>query len=274
MSFKTILTIIQDNEGAERVCGCACAIAERFGAHLIGLHAETLPVPYVSAIGFPDTELIEATAEANRERTQEIAAIFTKATSDAGVDAEWQSLESFSSDPTHAGIAVARCSDLVIASQAAPEGPAPDIGALLFDAGRPVLVLPHDAPCLSSFRCVIVAWNGSREAARAAFDALPFIIEAERTEILCIDPADADGAAAPGADIAAALARHGADVTVHTEESAGRSADQVIVDRLAATGADLVVLGAYSHSWLRELIFGGVTRTAVQSMPVTTFLSR
>ena len=273
MSFKTILTIIQDNDGAERVCGCACAIAERFGAHLIGLHAETLPVPYVSAMGFPDTELIEATAEANRERTREIEAIFTRAAGDAAVDAEWQSLESFSIDPTHASISVARCSDLVIASQAA-KGSAPDIGALLFEAGRPVLVLPHDAPCLSSFRRVIVAWNGSREAARAAFDALPFIIEAERTEILCIDPADSDGAATPGADIAAALSRHGAEITVHTEESAGRAADRVITDRLAATGADLVVLGAYSHSWLRELIFGGVTRSAVKSMPVTTFLSR
>ena len=70
------------------------------------------------------------------------------------------------------------------------------------------------------------------------------------------------------------LERHGANVTVHTEASGGLAIDDVIRSRLAATGADLLVLGAYSHSWLRELLFGGVTRTVLQSMPVTAFLSR
>ena len=137
-----------------------------------------------------------------------------------------------------------------------------------------MLVTPHDAPCISTFRRVIVAWNGSREAARAAFDALPFILEADSTEILLIDPPETPDTAETGADIAAALARHGAQVTVHTEASDGRATDDVIRDRLAATGADLLVLGAYSHSWFRELLFGGVTRTVLQSMPVTAFLSR
>ena len=126
----------------------------------------------------------------------------------------------------------------------------------------------------SSFRRVIIAWNGSREAARAAFDALPFILEAVGTEILLIDPPDSDDPAQAGADIAAALARHGAEVSVHAEHSRGLSTDAVIRNRLAATGADLLVLGAYSHSWLRELLFGGVTRTVLQSMPITAFLSR
>ena len=79
---------------------------------------------------------------------------------------------------------------------------------------------------------------------------------------------------AGGAEIAAALARHGATVAVAMEESDGRSVDDVIQDRVAATGADLLVMGAYSHSWLRELLFGGITRTVLQSMPVATFMSR
>lgn len=273
MPFKTVLAIIQDDDGAERVSGSACAIAERFDAHLIGLHAETLPMPHVSVMGFPDTELLQAASEANRERTDAIRKVFAQAAADAGIDHEWQSLEGFSGDPALAGLGLARCSDLIVAAQAAPEGASADIGGLLYDAGRPVLVMPHEAPCLASFRRVVVAWNGSREAARAAFDAIPFIVEADRTEILCIDPENGDGSAS-GAGIAAALARHGAVVTVHAEETRGRSVDEAMIDRLAATGADLLVLGAYSHSWLRERLFGGVTRSAVASMPVTTFLSR
>ena len=274
MPFKTILAIVQGNEDAERVSDCAGALAARFEAHLIGLHAEALPIPYTSTIGFPDAEFIQASTEVNQERARKLEALFTQRTADAGVSAEWRSLESFSGDSAHSGIASARSCDLVIAAQAGPDGASPDVDALLYDAGRPVLVTPHDAPCLTSFRRVIVAWNGSRESARAAFDALPFILEAESTEILLIDPPETPDAAEAGADIAAALARHGAQVTVHTEASGGLATDDVIRNRVAATGADLLVLGAYSHSWFRELLFGGVTRTVLQSMPVTAFLSR
>jgi nucleotide-binding universal stress UspA family protein len=274
MPFKTILAIIQGVEDAERVSDCAGALAARYEAHLIGLHAEALPVPYTSAIGFPDAEFIQASVEVNEERSKKIEAIFRQRTAAAGVTAEWRSLESFSGDSAHSGVASARSCDLVVAAQAGSDGASPDVDALLYDAGRPVLVTPHDAPCLASFRRVIVAWNGSREAARAAFDALPFILEAEGTEILVVDPPEGQAAAEAGADIAAALERHGANVTVHTEASHGAATDDVIRERIAATGADLLVLGAYSHSWLKELLFGGVTRTVLQTMPVTAFLSR
>jgi nucleotide-binding universal stress UspA family protein len=274
MPFKTILAIVQSVEDAERVSDCAGALAARFEAHLVGLHAEALPVPYTSTIGFPDAEFIQATTEINEERTKKIEAIFRKHTADAGISAEWRSLESFSGDSAHSGVASARSCDLVVASQGGPDGASPDIDALLYEAGRPVLVTPRDAPCLASFRRVIIAWNGSREASRATFDALPFLLEAESAEILLIDPPDSPAAVEAGADIAAALERHGANVTVHSEASSGRATDDVIRSRLAATGADLLVLGAYSHSWLKQLLFGGVTRTVLNDMPVTAFLSR
>lgn len=274
MPFKTILAIIQSAEDAERVSDCAGALAARHESYLIGLHAEALPIPYTSTIGFPDAEFIQASTEVNQERSKKIEAIFRQHTAKAGITAEWRSLESFSGDSAHSGIASARSCDLVVAAQAGSDGASPDVDALLYDAGRPVLVTPHDAPCLASFRRVIVAWNGSREASRATFDALPFILEAESTEILIIDPPESPNAVEAGADIAVALERHGASVTVHTEASGGLATDDVIRNRVAATGADLLVLGAYSHSWLRELLFGGVTRTVLQSMPVTAFLSR
>ncbi|TIM36471.1 MAG: universal stress protein, partial [Mesorhizobium sp.] len=167
--------------------------------------------------------------------------------------------------------------DLIIAAQRESGGdPSADVDTLVYDAGRPVLVVPHSGPLVTSFKHVLLAWNGSKEAARAAFDALPFIIEAEKTDIVVIDPPDTLDAApeAAGAEIAAALSRHGATVSVSVLQSGGHSVDDVIQTRIAETGADLLVLGAYSHSWLRQLLFGGVTRTVLRTVPVAAFLSR
>lgn len=277
MRFKTIVAILQNEQDAERVLDCAIPLATRFQSHLIGIHAEALPVPYTSATGFPDTEFLQVSAEMSRERADKLEATFLKHIENSGLSFEWRSLESFSGDSALTGISSVRTADLIIAAQRESGGdPSADVDTLVYDAGRPVLVVPHSGPLVTSFKHVLLAWNGSKEAARAAFDALPFIIEAEKTDILVIDPPETldDSPEAAGAEIASALARHGATVSVSVLKSEGISVDDVIQTRIAETGADLLVLGAYSHSWLRQLLFGGVTRTVLRTVPVAAFLSR
>ncbi|PSJ64021.1 universal stress protein [Pseudaminobacter soli (ex Li et al. 2025)] len=280
MSFKTIVAIIQSKDDAERVLDCALPLAARYDSHLIGVHAEALPVAYTSAVGFPDTEFLQTTAELNKERADALQAMFRGRLRGAGLSFEWRSLESFSGDSAHSGISSARCADLVIAAQRNPHAESTataDVDALLFESGRPVLIVPHAGPAHDgSFRRVLLAWNGSREAARAAFDALPLMLEAEHTEVFVIDPPEdvEQDAEASGAEIATALSRHGVNVSVVAESSRGRSVDHILQARIAGTDTDLLVLGAYSHSWLRQLLFGGITRTVLQSMPVATFMSR
>lgn len=277
MRFKTIVAILQNEQDAERVLDCAIPLAERFQSHLIGIHAEALPVPYTSATGFPDTEFLQVSADMSRERADKLQAVFLRHIENSGLSFEWRSLESFSGDSALTGISSVRTADLIIAAQRESGGdPSADVDTLVYDAGRPVLVVPHSGPLATSFKHVLLAWNGSKEAARAAFDALPFIIEAEKTEILVIDPPDTldESSEAAGAEIAAALSRHGATVSVSVLKSGGISVDDVIQTRIMETGADLLVLGAYSHSWLRQLLFGGVTRTVLRTVPVAAFLSR
>ncbi|MER8431139.1 universal stress protein [Mesorhizobium caraganae] len=277
MRFKTIVAILQNEQDAERVLDCAIPLAERFESHLIGIHAEALPVPYTSATGFPDTEFLQVSADMNRERAEKLQALFLGRIEKTGLSFEWRSLESFSGDSALTGISSVRAADLIIAAQRETGGdPSADVDTLVYDAGRPVLVVPHEGPLVTTFKHVLLAWNGSKEAARAAFDALPFIIEAEKTDILVIDPPDTldDNPEAAGAEIAAALSRHGATVSVSVQQSGNASIDDVIQTRIAETGADLLVLGAYSHSWLRQLLFGGVTRTVLRTVPVAAFLSR
>ena len=277
MRFKTIVAILQNEEDAERVLECAIPLADKFESHLIGIHAEALPVPYTSATGFPDTEFLQVSAEMSKERAEKLQAVFLRHVEDSGLSFEWRSLESFSGDSALTGISTVRTADLIIAAQRESGGdPSADVDTLVYDAGRPVLVVPHSGPLVTSFKHVLLAWNGSKEAARAAFDALPFIIEAEKTDVVVIDPPDTldEAPEAAGAEIAAALSRHGANVSVSVLESGGLSVDDVIQTRVAETGADLLVLGAYSHSWLRQLLFGGVTRTVLRTVPVAAFLSR
>ena len=98
---------------------------------------------------------------------------------------EWRAVESFSGDSAVAARAAARTADLVVASEADPDESvrAADLDALLYETGRPVLLVPLSGMKEGPFRKVLVAWNGTREAARAAFDALPFIMEADETTV-------------------------------------------------------------------------------------------
>ncbi len=279
MTFKTIVAIIQGEKDEDRLLDCVLPIAVHFGSHLIGVHAEAMAAAYTSPMGFPDAEYIQVSNDRNEQRAKELGHRYVSRCEAQGVSAQWRSLESFSGDSALSSVSSARCADLVVAVQSNPHSDtisSANLESLLFEAGRPVLFIPFAAPVTGTFAKILIAWNGSREAARAVFDALPFIVEASQIEILVVDP-DEDGdldSEAAGSEIAASLARHGVEATVINKRSAGLAVGAVIENYAAEAVPDLIVMGAYSHSWLREFLFGGVTRTLLQSMPVPTFMSR
>lgn len=277
MSYKTLLAVIQNKGDIERVLDHAVPLALRLQSHVVGIHAEPMALPYTTAIGFPDAEFMQATSEATKERAIELEKVFAART--AGISAEWRTMESLSGDSALCALASARAADLVIAAQTDPSessAQTANVDHLLFETGRPALFVPYAGPVATTFARVLVAWNGTRESSRAVFDALPFILEAEQTEILTIDAPDSGGdlPESSGADIAAALVRHGANVIVTNESSDGLGVSAVIENRAVEINADLLVMGAYGHSRLREFLFGGVTREVLKSMPVATFMSR
>lgn len=280
MSYKTVVMLMQGVEDAAKVLDCAIPFASRFSSHLIGVHAEPLPVSFTATpMGFPDAAIVQATTEASVERVTILQERFVERAKAAGLSFEWRAMENISGDTAHSAIGVARTADLIIAMQPNPDRasePTSDVESLLFEAGRPVLLAPHGGSSSNSCRHIMVAWNGSREAARAAFDALPLICEAETTEIFVVDALEESGMATAQSadDLAAALARHGVRASVSHARFEGHSVETVIANHVAETRADLLVLGAYSHSWLREFLFGGVTRHILKSMPVATFTSR
>lgn len=278
--MRTILAVLRSREDAERVLDRALPLAETFSSHVIGFHCEALPGAYSTPVGFPATDFYEADMAAADERTAAIKSIFDDRTRKSGVSSEFRSTETFAGDSAVSALSSAYTSDVVIAGQVDPDTVRTDVAdleTLLFDSGRPVIIVPYAAPKPKPrISRILVGWDGSREAARATFDALPLIMKADQTEIFTVDPRETGEQSAPmaGAEIAAALARHGAEVTVETQRSGGLEAGVVIENRLSDTQADLLVLGAFSHSRLRERLFGGVTRTILSSMPALTLMSR
>ena len=142
-------------------------------------------------------------------------------------------------------------------------------GALLMEVGRPVLVAPPGIERLAAKR-VVVAWKDTREARRAVHDALPFLTRADEVLVAVVGPdADREGAE----DVAAYLSDHSVAVTTHLLRSPEVSAADEILRFAGREEADLVVMGAYGHSRLREWIFGGATRDVLQTTPVCCLMS-
>lgn len=279
MTYKTILAILQGEGDTQRVLECAVPLASRCDAHLIGLHAEPLPVSYAAPAAFPDAALFVSSTEVNAERAAEIEKTFEERATAEGISHEWRGMESYSGDSGLSGYDSARTADLVIAQQQDPDAPygsSADVESLLFESGRPVLLIPYATHCEAKFERILVAWNGSREACRAVFDALPLLVAAKSVEVITVDAPDngQQNAAYAGAEIAASLARHGVNVTTYSPPSGGVSGAAIIENRVADTSADLLVMGAYSQSRLKEFFFGGVTRSVLQSMTCAVLMSR
>jgi nucleotide-binding universal stress UspA family protein len=137
-----------------------------------------------------------------------------------------------------------------------------------------VIVVPFIRAAATIGERVLVAWDGGREAARAVNDALPILERAKSVTVLSVNPASEDGSRRePGADISLHLARHGVKVEAQRRITTEISAGDAILNEIASKGSDLLVMGAYGHSRLRELVLGGVTRQILGSMTVPVLMS-
>ena len=174
----------------------------------------------------------------------------------------------------------ARHADLAILGQPEPDEPSGTgmrlVEAALLGSGRPILVVPWIGAAGLPPRRVLAAWDGSAPAARALGDALPLLRRAERVSLVVVDPERLGGRVGeqPGADMATHLARHGVRVEVQAVPSGGLATADVLLDLAADTGADLLVMGGYGHSRLRELAFGGTTRDVLARMTAPVLLAR
>lgn len=269
MSYKTILVHLDDRPRRAARLALAFTLAARFEAHLIALFAlEATRIPsYALAEAGPLVQEIEARRRAEAARAAE--AEFHQAERRADAKAEWRLS---TADALAALRLSARYADLVVAGQ--PEDPSDQAFAaeLVLGAGRPVLFVPYAGRFADAGKRVLVAWNASREAARAVSDALPLLARANAVEIVAFTPGG-DHGEVPAADMALYLARHGVKATAARNVAPGMDIGARILTRAADADADLIVMGAYGHSRLRELALGGATRTLLEAMTIPVLMA-
>lgn len=279
MAYKTIVCVLSNAKNAGHVLNCAIDIARRSDAHVIGLHVEQISIaPLAAPMAMPDPVSIQALQDAAHQQSEELKGIFEKECTREGISGEWRNFVSMSGYGTGNSTETLRCADLIVTAQSDPSYASDDseIEQVLFESGRPLLLVPYIYNGAKPIDRVLVGWNGTREAARAVFDAMPFLTAAREVEVFTVDPENTSiqSPEFAGAELAATLARHGVKANVVSVASEGLSAGTVLENRLSDSGIDLLVIGAFSKSRLREMLFGGVTRTLLDSMTALTLMSR
>ncbi len=272
-----IVVFIDGRTESAGILEFAGILAQEQGARLISVFMQ--PEPTVTpAETFARGNGMHSVIEVHRAQLERIEADYRALFEDIvrlhGIRSEWKSLPYLSSEVgVHAYYA-----DLVVIAR--PEsagqtaGPPGLAESLVLSSGRPIIVLPPRGT-VSRIRRILVAWNATRESIRAVADALPLLVKAEAVEVLVVDHERHPGhGPEPGADIARHLARHGVHVEVRRLSSGGKNVGHLLLSQAAAFGADLVVMGAYGHSHLREWMFGGVTRTVLYEAGLPVLMSR
>ncbi|HWA48932.1 MAG TPA: universal stress protein [Dongiaceae bacterium] len=278
MTPKDIVVFIEEEAGRAGRLAFAAALAKKWGAHLIATFvADRLDLqPFNSfAIGAGLEHLLQSYRDSNQEAEAQARKIFERLVVDCQIAGEWRYSENEVGEPL---MLHARHASLAIVGPPSVRTGATTTLSLsedvIFASGRPSLLLPTDWPADRIGRRIVVGWNGSREAARAIADAMPFLIAAEQVQVIVVAEDKASGllGADPGADITRHLARH--NVPVALEQCREGDAGAILLDRARRLDADLLVMGAYGQSRISEFVFGGATRTVLGAASVPILLSR
>ena len=255
----------------------AISLAVSHAAHLhaISVGYETTNVLPIDAGGAAVAAVFEIERERALERANAALAVFEVEARNAGISFNSEAMASIPADAAAPLIASARLHDLTIVLQPEPERQTFDNDMpqeILFESGGPVLFVPyvHNGP-LEAKR-IGIAWDGSRLAARALRDAVPFLTRAEAITIVSINEVQAPAEASAKA-LSAHLARYGATVRIQQMDADRTDIQPSILSIAADDGLDLIVMGGYGHSRLQERILGGVTRDMIQTMTVPTLMS-
>jgi nucleotide-binding universal stress UspA family protein len=278
MAIKDILVQVDGAKSAAARYAAAIEMARLYSAHLTGLCLAVEPPVPATVLGMVPPEAIASQRESIREQAETTMADFRLAVERAGVAGEGRIVQALDFDAVDVFLQHARHADLVILGQQDPIDflpLGPDFAAdVVMGSGRPAVVIPFiGAPPVVGQR-VLVAWDGGREAARAVNDALPILERAHAVTVLSVNPdVTNDGKRDAGADISLHLARHGVKVTAARTIAREISVGDVILADIADNSIDLLVMGAYGHSRLREWALGGVTRHILAHMTVPVFLS-
>lgn len=265
MAYKTILVSLNEVARLPQLMEAARHLGRTFGAHVSGLYV--IPsVQFYPSVGYEAMpQFFDGNQIYFKDNAKAVQDGFEKAMKADGIACDFQLVNAATSNVSDEVIARGHCADLILLSAAnvdAPAGVEPDfVEQVVMAAGRPVMILPLKGEAKLDFASVLLAWNDGREAARAAFDALPLLRQAKTVSIVRLDPQKSGSLQGKiaGVDVAESLSRHKVKVDVLNLPTVTGDAGSALLSAAVDRGAGLIVMGAYGHSRLREFIFGGAT---------------
>jgi nucleotide-binding universal stress UspA family protein len=271
---QDVLVVIDTVASIPRRLKLVAALAKQADIRITGAFVTGLP----GSAAFADLQgwavMVDAYMTSQRDEAAKAEAAFRSEMGQLKLAGEWLFREA---DLTESVTTLARLHDLVVLGQPEPSEPVIALRPeeVVLAAGRPVLVIPYAGDFSEIGRHVIVAWSGTRESARALHDAMFLIERAETVTILEVDRPGSDGGAADlsAADVVAALKRRGITAKAEATVSDGTPVADIILSLAADLSADLVVMGAWGHSRLREFVLGGVSRGILKEMTVPVLMS-
>jgi nucleotide-binding universal stress UspA family protein len=275
--IKDLVVNLSLHNSRDVVMEFAVSAAAAFNAHLAGVAFVYDPiVPAMTDVYGMPAQVIETQRAENERAAKAAVDRFNEAARRAALSAEARTIDASVATAPGVFAQIARRFDLSVVGQPEPDKPELDrliVEAALFETGRPVLVVPYIQRAGLVLDHVMICWDGSRSAARAAADAMPFIVRSKLVEVVIVASEPAKSDELPGADMAHHLARHGAKVELKRIVTSETDVASTILSHAADNSADFLVMGGYGHSRLREFILGGVTRGILASMTVPTLLS-
>jgi nucleotide-binding universal stress UspA family protein len=274
--FKDIIAYLNVSKGSESIADFAVSVASSLEAHITGIAMVFVLNTPGASMGYLPLEKIEP-----RQREYEAAAKtardrFAAATARAGVSAEPQLLHTSFANAANLFGSIARRFDLAIVGQAKPDGNVVEAmisESTLFESGRPVIIVPYIQKAPIKLDRIMVCWDGSRSAARAIADAMPFLERAKNVEVVIVTNERRKRDEIEGADMGQHLARHGLKVEVTRITHGDLDVADALLSHSMDASADFMVMGGYGHSRLREFVLGGVTRTILRTMTLPTLMS-
>lgn len=254
----------------------ALSVAAAFEAHIAGVAFAYEPTPPPTVLGSMPLDFVAAQQEESEKAAKASTARFDQAMRRAGVSGESHVLAATLLGGADMFGRLARRFDLSVVPQSEPDDQgrmAPLVEAALFESGRPMLVVPYIQKAGLALERVLVCWDGSRAAARAIGDAMPFLARAAAVEVIIIASERSKSDEVPGADLGQHLARHVKRVDVKRIVAVDTDVPNTILSYAADSSADFLVMGGYGHSRLREFILGGATRGILSAMTLPTLMS-
>jgi len=274
--IKDIVLNLSAKKSGSRAIEYAVSMASTLEAHIAGIAFVYDPFDLVSHLGYIATDVVQEQWRDYKAEAQAALDRFSQLASRAGVSAEPMMLRaSFASVGDRFG-EIARRFDLSVVDQVNPESNTTEgaiIEGALFDSGRPVIIVPyvHRAPL--KLDRVMISWDGSRPATRAIADSMPLLKRAEHVEVVIVGNERGKQDEVEGADIGRHLARHGLNIGVQRISHDKIDIADALLSHAADSNADLIVMGGYGHSRVREFVLGGVTQSTLHSMTVPVLMS-